>query len=465
MTCHQYNRNRIASVLALSLSLTAAVRAAVDEHGHDHEDAKAPATQAEHAHDEQAPVVMKEDAPGLHDEHDHAKADPHGAHDGHAKADADVGHGDEVKLAPEAMRVNRIRVEPAGKHVLTPVFIAPARVSFNLEQMAHVGSAVAGRVSELKVRLGDVVKKGDVLLVVDSPELGEAQSDFLMKRMAVSTAEPAVELAKSAYERAKQLLEETQGIALSDVQKREAEYKAAQGAMLGAKAAATAAENKLHLLGLDQAAVESLVTTGEIHPKHAVRAPIDGQVVEREATLGELVSPDREALLILADMSTLWVLADIPEARLGQVSVGSTARIRIAADANAPIDGTVSYMAPQVDSSTRTAKVRIEVRNGHTPLKPGMFAQVQISAPAEKEQEAVLAVPEEAIQSVEGAPSVFVAVPNEENTFARRPVKPGQAVGGMVPIVDGLTEGEHLVVSGSFILKAELGKSSAVHEH
>lgn len=393
-------------------------------------------------------------------------------HEGHGKGamapgkeDANEERHDEVTLAPEAIRANGIRIAPARRHILTPALVAPARVSFNTEQMAHVGSAVAGRVSELRVRLGSVVTKGDVLLVVDSPELGEAQSDYLVKRTAVATAEPAVELAKSAYERAKRLLDESQGIAFSEVQKRQAEYKAAQGALLSAKVARTAAENKLHLLGMDQEAVEELAKTEEVNPKYDVRGPIAGQVVEREATLGELVRPDREALLVLADMSTLWIMADVPEAKLDQVTIGSIARIRVASSDTIPIEGVVSYIAPLVDPATRTAKVRIEVTNGHTPLKPGMFAEVEISAPAGKWQDADLAVPDGAIQTLQGASVVFVVVPDEENTFITRQVTIGDAVGGMVSILAGLDEGEHLVVSGSFILKAELAKATAGHEH
>ncbi len=413
-----------------------------DDHGHDH-DSNAHA----HGHEEE-----DEEA---HDEHDHHE-DAEENHD---------EHSDEVTLTTDAIRKSGIRVEQAGKKVLVGTFVAPARVSFNLERMAHVGTPISGRVAQIKVRLGDSVKQGDVLMVIDSPDLGEAQSDFLQKRTAVTTAGPAVELARSAYERAEQLHKDIQGISLTEVQRREAEWRAAQGALHTAEAALKAAENRLHLLGMSSEAIKSLTDNGEIDPSSAIRAPMEGEVIDREATLGELVGPDREALVVLADMSTLWVLADVPEVVLHDVAVGSRAQLVVSAR-NQTIDGTVAYVLPQVKAETRSGSVRIEVDGASSGLRPGMFVQARIDlAAGDHENEPVLAIPEAAVQVVEGETSVFVPVKGEANTFIRRPVKVGPQVGRLVPVLDGLREGESVVVSGSFILKAELGKAGAAHEH
>ena len=119
----------------------------------------------------------------------------------------------------------------------------------------------------------------------------------------------------------------------------------------------------------------------------------------------------------------------------------------------------MTYLAPSLNTATRTGQVRIEVKNGRSALKPGMFAQVEIEMTSDK-TEAVLAVPEAAVQTIEGETIVFVPVEGEPNTFTKRAVKVGRPIGRMVPVVSGLKEGEKYVVSGSFILKAELGKSS-----
>jgi cobalt-zinc-cadmium efflux system membrane fusion protein len=371
----------------------------------------------------------------------------------------------QIRIPPEAVRAFGIKMEAARAHALKPSFTVPARISFNEERVAHVGAAVAGRVAELKVRQGETVKKGDVLLVLDSPELGEAQSDFLQTRTNVATASPTVELTQSAYERAKALYDKNQGIALTEVQKRQTEYQAAQGALLSAKSALAAAENKLHLLGMDHKAVDALANSAEIDPKYTIRAAMDGEVTRRDVTLGELVLPDKESLIVLADLSTVWVLAEVPEAKLSDVAVGSPATISVPALKDQKFEGAVSYVAPELDPSTRTVRVRIEVKNEGGRLKPGMFAQAEISQPSSPTTRAVLAVPDTAVQTIEGKPVVFVPMADKPNTFVKRPVTLESAVGALWPVRYGLKEGETIVTDATFILKAELGKSGAKHEH
>ena len=413
---------------------------------------------------QEAPRAKDDHAGHGHDEESARPAT--GATDPHAGQDhGEAEHADEVVLTPQAIRNNGIKVAAAKSQPLTATFVAPARVAYNAEQVAHVGSVVAGRVTELKARVGDQVKQGDPLLVVDSPALGEAQSDYLQRRTAAEIAQPAVELAKSAFDRAQQLFDQNQGIALTEVQKRQGEYQAAQGHVRSTAAALTAAENRLHLLGMSQQSVEALAKTGEIDPTYVVRAPIAGRVIEREATLGELVGPDKERLLMLADLNPIWVFADVPEAKLNQVSVGSAARITVPAVSGDEFEGKVSYLVPELDPSTRTARVRVEVPNEAAKLLPGMFATAAISAGEGDGAEPVVAVPEQAVQNVEGEPAVFVPVEGEPNTFAKRAVGVGSPIGGMVPVFAGLKEGERYVASGSFLLKAELGKAGAAHEH
>src|SRR4051794_576384 len=208
---------------------------------------------------------------------------------GEVTKDENAKEPEQVKLPAEAVRKYGIRVGVAKKRKLTSHLVAPAHLSFNTEAMAVIGAAVQGRVAEVKVRAGDAVKKGDELIVVESPELGEAQTDLLQKRTAVAAAEGAVDPARNAYDRAKTLYEQSQGISLAELQKREVEYKAAQNALLTAKAASAAAENRLALLGMDQAAIDELVKTSKINPRYVVRSPLAGTVVERAVNLGELV--------------------------------------------------------------------------------------------------------------------------------------------------------------------------------
>ncbi|MBI1827282.1 MAG: efflux RND transporter periplasmic adaptor subunit [Planctomycetes bacterium] len=369
----------------------------------------------------------------------------------------------EVKLTSDAIARYGVKIESASLRKLQPTITAPARITFNAEGMAHVGSPLPGRIVELSVRLGDAVKKGDVVLVVESPQLGETQSDFLQKQIAAKTAVAAVDLAKNSLDRATRLYDENRGIALDDVQKREVEYKSAQAALLTSQAAATAAENKLHLLGMNQISVNELRTTSEVHPRFSIVAPVAGEVLEREVTLGELVQPEREALLVLADTHTLWVLADVPEARVKEVAIGAKALIQAGSVDPHKHEGNVSYIAPMIDPRTRTASVRIAVVCEDHTLRPGMFVQAEITSndPTNPDPPAVIAIPDEAIQTIDGVTVLFVPVPHEDNTFTKRTVVAGKPVAGQIPIYSGLVAGEAFVASGSFILKAELLKGSA----
>ncbi|MCC7170080.1 MAG: efflux RND transporter periplasmic adaptor subunit [Planctomycetes bacterium] len=392
----------------------------------------------------------------------------HAEEAGHGHA-GESEHADEVKLASDAVTKYGIQTSTAQLWKLRPTIHVPARVGFNTEAMAHVGSPLRGRIVDVRVRVGDVVKVGAELAVIESPELGEAQADYLQRGVAVQTAEPAVELSRVAWERAKGLYEQSQGISLTEVQRREAEYKASIAALRAAESARTAAANRLHMLGMDHAGTEALATTGEVVPRYTIRAAIEGVVVQREVTLGELVNPEREYLMVLADATKLWVLADVPEARLLQVAVGSKAWIGVGSEGDEGhkrFEGAVTFLSPFVDPTTRTAQVRIEVPATEIGLRPGMFAQAEIVTSSSQDSDLpVVAVPEEAIQTVEGAPTLFVPVAGEPDTFQKRAVSIGTAVGGLVPVYSGLVEGESFVSAGSFLLKAELGKGAAAHEH
>lgn len=375
----------------------------------------------------------------------------------------------QIVIQPSAIEAFGIKLGPAGLHTLVPAFTAPARVGFNTERMAYIGSAVVGRVAAMPVRQGDLVKTGDTVLVVDSPELGQAQSDYLQKRTLAETAAPIVDLARSALDRAKSLFDKSQGISLTEVQKRQADYQTAESALLNARAALLGALNRLQLLGMNEAEIKALADTGTITPRYTVRAPMNGRVIRRGITLGQLVGPDRDALLVVADLSTLWVLVDVPERHLKDAAVGSPTRITVAALPGTSFAGDVSFLSADLDEGTRTTQARIEVDNTDGRLRPGMFAQAEIldeqALAKDAQSPGVLAVPESTIQRIEGKPVVFVPFAEKPNTYLKRPVTIGMPVGGMVPVLHGLREGEVIVLTGTFLLKAELGKSSAKHEH
>lgn len=397
-------------------------------------------------------------------------AHDHGEHgdeeDGHGE-EGHEAHSDEITLEPTQLVQYGIRAEAVGQRALVPTVRVPAQIAFNREAIAHVGSPVRGRVAEILVKVGHEVKQGDRLLVIESPELGEAQSEYLQKRAFAKTAGPIVDLSKDAFERARGLLEKSQGITLTEVQKRETDYRTAEAELHNAETAREAARNRLTLFGMNGDAIARLEESGALDPRFPVTAPISGQIVEREATLGELVGPDRERLLAIADMSRLWVLGKVPESSLRRVLVGSKARVLVGADAQHWCEGKVAYISPSLDARTRTVDVRIEAEDRHPELRPEIFAQAEIELTPDHESVASeqVVVPDSAVMVLDGATTVFIPVRGEPGAFTKRVVAVGESIGGFRPVFSGLTVGENVVVSGTFLLKAELGKGSAAHEH
>lgn len=397
--------------------------------------------------------------------HDHEHGTAHDERSGGKAAEPHDGHAEEIQLSAQALVANGVAVGRVARVALASSIVAPARVAFDQERMAHVGCPVEGRIAERFVRLGDEVERGAVLFTVESPALGEAQGEYLQKKSAAERATPLVELAESGYRRVKGLYDDTKGIALAEVQRKEGEYRAALAEAEAAKFAAGAAANKLRLLGMDEEGIALLAETGKISPTVMIRAPIAGQVIDLHATLGELVSPEQEAILVLADMTRLWVIADVPEHRIHDLAAGCEARVLLGGEPDHRCIGRVSYVAPTVEPSTRAVQVRIETTDLHPELKPGVFAQVEILSKAPGDTAGVLAIEFEALHVVEGESVVFVPVAGEERTFVKRVVRVGRRVGELVPVLGGLVEGESYVSRGGFILKAELGKGVAKHEH
>ncbi|MCI0340757.1 MAG: efflux RND transporter periplasmic adaptor subunit [Planctomycetales bacterium] len=399
----------------------------------------------------------------------HGPADPHdhGGHEGHDHGEsAPAGDPNRVVLTPEAMLTFGIRIESAEMRFLQPVLEVPARVSFDRDALAHVGSPLRGRVADIAVRVGDAVQKGDRLLTIESPELGEAQVEFLRRRAALAAAAPTLDLAKAAHERARGLWKGDGGVSLSEVQAREADVKTAEAVLELARAEVVAGEARLHVLGMAPEAVSEMAASGRVSSALDVGAPVAGEIVARDVTLGEVVGPERDALLTVADPSSFWVLAEVPEASLSEMALGASASLALPGGAETGLGGTIALVPRSVDPSTRTGRVRIEVLAPSGALRDGLFVTARIALGGATASESVLAIPEIAVQTIEGTPTVFVAAAEGgDAAFELRRVAVGRPVGGLVPVLVGLTDGERLVTEGSFLLKAEWGKASAKHEH
>ena len=306
----------------------------------------------------------------------------------------------------------------------------------NENRLAHLSPRVPGRIVAVNVNLGDRVRSGDRLLLLDSPAFGEAQLAYRKRRTAMRVAEKALE-------RAKALLAEG-AVGVSEYQRREADHE-------NAKAELYEAEEKLHLLGMAEREIERLATETLPHAEVAqvfLRAPFSGEIIERNATVGEVVDPNK-TLFAVADLSTVWVRADFPEQQVEKLKTGLAVEVRVSAYPETVFHGAITYVGAVIDPATRTVMARSEISNLDRRLRPEMFAEVTLLA----QEESVLTIPRAAVQQVGSRTIVFLA--RGPRRFESREVKIGESSTDYIEVKAGLKEGDEVVTQGSYALKSE----------
>lgn len=347
--------------------------------------------------------------------------------------------GNTVTLATDVLERAGIKIEPVALRPLNAEYAFSGSVEVDETRLAHVGPRISGRALEVYANLGDHVKKGQPLALIDSPDVAEAQSQYLK-------AKTNLDVAEKSYERAKIVLE-GKVISTGEFQKREGEY-------LSAQADARVAEDRLHLLGMTDAEIASIGKAHSINSRVPIFSPISGSVIERHLTVGEVVEPAKP-LFSVADLKSLWVIADIPEGDIPKIRRGAAVSIAVTPYPEKAFRGKINYISETVNPETRTIKVRADVENTKGMLKPEMFATVRISS---GEKKSFLSVPESAIQ-LDGDKTV-VFVTRDGNTFEKRVIEAGPALDGFHQVISGLKEGERVVTKGAFTLKSETLKGT-----
>jgi cobalt-zinc-cadmium efflux system membrane fusion protein len=309
---------------------------------------------------------------------------------------------------------------------------ATGRVTFDDARVSRVASPLSGRVVELVARPGDRVRRGQALLVIASPDAEDAVADL-------ASAESDLQLAERALARARRLWED-QAVPMKDVQQ-------AEGDAVKARSGVARARARLEVLGIDPAA------PGARMARYVLKAPIEGVVVERPALPGMEVRADAGTPLVtVADLSRVWVLADLYERDLGRAMRGQRAEVRVPAYPGEVFSGPVTYVGEMVDPATRTVKIRVELPNPGTRLKPEMFARVSLAAGPGTP--AALSVPAAAVVSDGAASAVVVAL--GDGRFERRTIEAGPEADGRVRVLAGLKPGERVVTGGALYLKTAL---------
>ena len=347
-----------------------------------------------------------------------------------------------VRLPPNEVTRSGMTVEPIGRTAFRTYRTFPGVVRPNENALANITTLVRGRVAEVHADLGQEVTPNQLLAVLHSSDLGLAQSAYLKARARRHVAE-------QAYQRAQYLYKE-KVIGQAEAQRRE-------GEMLSVRAETQEAREGLRLLGMNDKEIRTLEQTQTVRSQVSIVAPFAGRVIARDLTKGELVETTHK-LFAVADLSTVWVVANVSEKDVSYMQHSAAVpdqpvEVHVTAYPDDVFQGKVTYVGDVLDPITRTMQVRLTLANPSGRLKPEMFATIRVlSEPAAD----VLVVPEAAVQRDRDRSFVFVQ--QEPGVFEARTIRLGGKNGTVVEVLEGLREGEAVVIEGAFTLKSELLK-------
>ena len=356
-------------------------------------------------------------------------SDEHEDGEAHAADEVEVVTLDSVALAMTDIEIGTAEAVETSRLPVT------GTITYDQNRVSHIGPRTEGRIVAMRADVGARVRQGQVMAVLESPEVGATRAEL-------HEAEAILGIQTENYEREKRL--EAQGISSRK------ELLDAEADLRRAEAAVVSAAERLRTLGARH--IEG-VEGGE-GGQFTIVAPFSGVVVEKHATLGEVAGPS-DQLFTVADLSSLWIELDIFERDLRRVTTGQSVLVRTAAYPGRAYSGRIVYVADILDPERRTVRARVEVENPDRSLKPGMFATAEIEIGS---GESVVVVPRQAVQDVEGRQVVWI--PGEApGQYLAQTVEVGPAMeDGRVRILAGLDAGDRVVVAGAFTLKAELSK-------
>ncbi|MDH4088373.1 MAG: efflux RND transporter periplasmic adaptor subunit [Nitrospira sp.] len=340
-----------------------------------------------------------------------------------------------LRLTPEELSRMQLELVPVTQGQLLSHREFPATVQANQNELAEVTALIRGRVVKVHVDVGQDVKKGALLAMLHSVDLGVAEGDYLKAGARLHEAELAHLRAKDLYE--------NKAVSLAELQKREA-------AMKTARAEVREAQNRLQLLGVPTDEINRLDRELTIKADMPLRAPFDGRVITRNITRGEVVETEQK-LFTVANLTNVWVIGNVPEKDVRFIRKDQKVSVVLAAYPHAIFSGTITYVGDVLDSATRTMSLRVTVPNPDRLLKPEMFAIISVLATSSPD---VLSVPLAAVQDGPLGKTVFVQ--RESGVFEPRTVKLGNEEGDVVRVLEGVKAGEQVATRGSFALKSEM---------
>jgi cobalt-zinc-cadmium efflux system membrane fusion protein len=361
-----------------------------------------------------------------------------------------------VTLDADAQKVAGIEVAELRPSTLPETVTATGQMVRNEDRTWHVGAITEGRVVQVLVNAGDPVREGQVLARLHSHEVHDSRADFRKAESELSRLQTLEAHARRLRDRAVRLFD-LKAASHEQVDSAETELKTAEARVASGKTELEKA--RVHLTEFLEVSVEDEDKGGsKDHDYIPIKAPASGVVVERKATPGTVVTAGDQVFTI-TDMSSLWMIAAVNEADLGQLRPNQPLRIAVRAYPDQPFSGRVLRLGEALDPSTRTLQVRVLVPNKAGRLKPEMFATAEIDRGRSRE---ALFIPESAVQDINGNRAVFVRTAAGE--FAPRAIETGRAQDGRFEVLRGVNAGDQIVTKGSFVLKTQLLRSTLEKE-
>jgi len=316
--------------------------------------------------------------------------------------------------------------------------VLPGKVSYDLENLANVGSRVTGRITAVYVKEGDHVRAGSPLATISSVELSNAQSSYLKSKV-------RLEALRIQAQRANELFEK-KIISAREFEIANMEYKTVKTEM-------ETSNNTLEIFGLTKSEIQGLESGGQKQQNLIIRSPISGTVTDRKAINGQAVNHE-ENLFVVADLRKLWILLDVYEKDLYSVKIGAEASVYTLGDKPETVKAYVAHVSEVIDQVKHTAEIRLEVNNAESKLKPGQTISAKVQGLiSESKSRKIMVVPAEAVHKIEGRSIVFLA--NPDGSFEAKEVVTGEAIDDDIEIKSGIPQERNVVSEGSFVLKSE----------
>lgn len=352
-----------------------------------------------------------------------------------ANSDAATPLHNKTGAAPHDLgpRVETGIVDYSGQH--QDLSLA-GKIAYGEDRYSKISSPLQGRVVEVRAHLGDRVKAGAVLLVVDSPDIAQAYSEYVKEHSELQYATRSQELAKDLYS--------NKALPLKDL-------KQAENELVKARAEFRRAKERLLSLRVSAEELNKPLDKQQITSRFEMKSPLTGIVVERMVTPGQSVGGDaNQVLFTVADLDMLQVVADVYERDLALVKEGQFAKVKVEAYPEVDFPATVAAIGDIVDPASRTIKLRAWVNNQDHRLKPEMFARLHIQVGDESR---ILVVPKEAVLEADGKQFVFVV--EEPNQYVKREVKVSNFTPDQARVLEGLTPGQRIVTKGAVLIKGQ----------